>query len=346
MTKDGGFSYVNDMACTSLGYRRDELLKLKLWNIDPQYSKSQWHENWEKYQINRQGGEELIETIHKRKDGTEFPVEVSSKHIWFGEQELHVTFVRDISDRKNYEREIIEAKDKAESSEKLKSEFLAQMSHEIRSPIYIILSYVDIIRESVSNKIDKELLPSFESIKLAGDRIIRTIDLILNMSDLQLGTYEVTYKNFALSSLLKSLIREYLQPATDKNIKIEFEDEAQSSKLVSDEYAVSQIFANLIDNAVKYTQEGTITVKIFNDEASGIITQISDTGIGISEEYIPVLFSPFSQEEQGYTRKYDGNGLGLSLVKKYCDLLGAEISVESKKNKGATFTVKFNISQN
>ncbi|MGD8782443.1 MAG: PAS domain S-box protein [Ignavibacteria bacterium] len=469
ITEDAGFDYVNELACTSLGYTRDELLKLKLWDIDPAYSIEAWGKSWESY-TNRETEGVHIDTLHKRKDGTYFPVEVSSKHLFFENKEFHVCFVRDITKRKEaesalkeseerlrlalqatkqgiydwdlrtdevkvnpdyaymlgydpdeftltkqkwidmlyqedknntlkilsdylegrikeyyvefrlltkagnwkwilsigeivekdekgnplrmlgthtdityrkkIEHDLIEAKERAESSEKLKSEFLAQMSHEIRSPIHIILSYVDIIKEMLDDHIrDEDLIESFESITLAGNRIIRTIDLILNMSDLQLGAFECNYKKVDLNHLLESLVREYIRPANNKNVKINFANQADSNIIVTDEYALGQIFANLIDNAVKYTHSGEINVELSNNGSDKFIVRVSDTGIGISPEYIPVLFAPFSQEEQGYTRKFDGNGLGLSLVKNYSDLLGAEIDVESKKNEGTTFTV-------
>ncbi len=106
MNKEGGFSYVNDQACRSLGYTREELLSLYLWDIDPIYPKEQWNSNWESYQKNQKGGNEQIETLHRRKDGIVFPVEVSSNHIWFGETELHVAHVRDITEKKKAEEAI------------------------------------------------------------------------------------------------------------------------------------------------------------------------------------------------------------------------------------------------
>ena len=103
MTKDAGFSYVNEQACRSLGYTREELLQLKLWDIDPLYPKEKWYENWDEYQEQKRGGGENVETSHRRKDGTVFPVEVSSTHLWFGVQELHVALVHDITERKRSE---------------------------------------------------------------------------------------------------------------------------------------------------------------------------------------------------------------------------------------------------
>ncbi|KAB2840872.1 MAG: GHKL domain-containing protein [Melioribacteraceae bacterium] len=115
--------------------------------------------------------------------------------------------------------------------------------------------------------------------------------------------------------------------------------ESENTFLYTDEYAVNQIFANLIDNAIKYTEKGKVEITLREEGNNHYSIKVSDTGIGISNEYIDKLFEPFSQEEQGYTRRFEGNGLGMALVKKYCDLIDAEISVESEKNIGTTFTV-------
>lgn len=101
------------------------------------------------------------------------------------------------------------------------------------------------------------------------------------------------------------------------------------------------MFANLIDNGIKYTKDGHVEIKVYNDNEGTLCADIKDTGIGISSEFLPTMFTPFSQEEQGYTRKFDGNGLGLALVKRYCDLNDAIVKVSSVKGEGTTFTVKF-----
>ena len=115
---------------------------------------------------------------------------------------------------------------------------------------------------------------------------------------------------------------------------------AENDLILADDYTVTQIFSNLIDNAIKYTPSGLVEISVYNI-GNELIAEVKDTGIGISEEYGKNLFMPFTQEEQGYTRKYEGNGLGLALVKKYCDLNNCNISVESKKNAGSIFTVCF-----
>ncbi|PJA96151.1 MAG: hypothetical protein CO129_08010 [Ignavibacteriales bacterium CG_4_9_14_3_um_filter_34_10] len=250
--------------------------------------------------------------------------------------------VEDISESKKMMEELIIARDKAEKSDKLKSEFLAQMSHEIRSPLNIILNFVSLIREDVADKIDPDLATGFLSIDSAGRRIIRTIDLILNMSELQLGTYEIYKREFDIIEILKRITLEYRPTATVKGLNLIFSTDIKSQKIYTDEYAASQVISNLIDNAIKYTKEGSVetSAQIIQNK---LTIAIKDTGIGISEEFLPTLFSPFTQEEHGYTRSYEGNGLGLALVKKYCDLIGADIKVESKKGKGTTFTLAFSI---
>jgi signal transduction histidine kinase len=106
------------------------------------------------------------------------------------------------------------------------------------------------------------------------------------------------------------------------------------AKIKTDEYALNQIIINLLDNAVKYTKEGAVSLNLITNENNNHTIEIADTGIGMSEEYLQDIFTPFSQEEHGYSRRYDGTGLGMALVKKYCDAIGAELTIESKKNVG------------
>ena len=245
--------------------------------------------------------------------------------------------------RKYFEEELLKAKLKAEESDKLKSQFLAQMSHEIRSPINTILSFTSLIENDIKGKITEELANSFNIIKSAGDRLIRTIDLILNMSEIQTGSYEYSPRKADIySDILLNLINEAKASVKNKKIKFHVKKTTDDTIRIVDSYTVSQIFVNLLDNAFKYTKEGEIELKINLTKKGKLEISVSDTGIGIAPEYIPKLFNPFSQEEQGYTRSFEGNGLGLALVKNYCEMNNADIKVKSKKGVGTTFTVIFN----
>ena len=255
---------------------------------------------------------------------------------------LNKTLKEDIKRREQIEEELKRAIVRVEKSEKLKTEFLAQMSHEIRTPINTILSFSNLIKDELEKYADEELRYGFSGMQSAGIRIIRTIDLILNMSELQTDTYEYKPKRVDIyNDVITKLKLEYGWLAEEKGLDFIISGNFENTIVYADEYAVFQIFANLIDNAIKYTNSGKIEIKFNSNETDHLKISVSDTGIGISEEFLPNLFTTFTQEEGGYTRKFEGNGLGLALIKKYCELNKAEIEVESKKHVGSTFTVLF-----
>ena len=249
----------------------------------------------------------------------------------------------DVTHQKNVENELLNAKEEAEKSNRLKSEFLAQMSHEIRTPINTILSFASLIESNIADNLDEDLRDGFSIMNSASKRVIRTIDLILNMSEIQTGTYEYTPKNLDLvGDVLADLGNEFIPIAKLKGIEMVLNKKTGDTEIVADEYSITQMFVNLIDNAIKYTRTGRITITVYKNNNKKLVTEVSDTGVGIDDEYLPRLFEPFSQETQGYTRNYEGTGLGLALVKEYCEMSDANIEVESEKGVGSTFRITFN----
>ena len=237
---------------------------------------------------------------------------------------------------------INKSKDEAEKANMLKTEFLAQISHEIRTPLNISLSFISKIKWELEDKLTPELLNDFIVIEKSDKRLIRTIDLIVEMSEMQLGTYKPVFNDIDLiNDVLENINTDFLIQCRKKGLELNLIYKVDDAKLNCDFQSVSKIFVNIMDNAIKYTEQGKIDVVLERNSKKELTVSIIDTGIGISNGFIPKLFDPFSQEEQGYLRSYEGNGLGLALVKKYCELNNASITVESEKKKGTKFTVTF-----
>ncbi|MDR3625424.1 MAG: HAMP domain-containing sensor histidine kinase, partial [Ignavibacteriaceae bacterium] len=228
-----------------------------------------------------------------------------------------------------------------EESDKLKTEFLAQISHEIRTPLNSIMSFVDLLGMELQEKLTDDISEMLNSIGSAGKRLIRTVELILNMSSIQTGKYDAVFRNIDIRTMIKGLSNEFTSVAAYKKLDINYELDINSTHIFCDEYSVLHMLQNLINNAVKYTEKGEVKIKLYKNEESKTCIDVKDTGIGISEEYFPNLFKPFTQEYTGYSRKYEGNGLGLALTKKYAEINKTEIRVISKKGAGTTFTLIF-----
>ena len=277
-----------------------------------------------------------------KRDGRKISVILKAIKISDDNGELRNTLIQvlDITEIKKAQSDILLALDKAKESDRLKSAFLAQMSHEIRTPLNVILPSIPIIADELNNK-DEEILSILTSVENAGKRLQRTIDMILSMSAVQSGNYKARFENFNLADDIKNLTKEFISVTKDKGLQLFFSNSCSDSEIAADRYTINQIFQNLIGNAVKYTHKGHISISVEDYQKNKVIVKVEDTGIGISSKYIKNLFSPFSQEDAGQTRKYEGNGLGLALVKEYVRVNNGEIAVQSEKNKGTLFSVVF-----
>lgn len=219
-------------------------------------------------------------------------------------------------------------------------EFFGQMSHEMRTPINIILNTVDLLKEKFLEDVEdhsKELISILNS---ACKRLHRTIETVMHITEIQSGTYLYVPVAFDLFLDLKeALFKDFQSRAHDKDLEFKWIKNTDDTGIVADAYSVTQIFFHVIENAVKFTNFGKVEVEISSEKKFHIV-KVSDTGIGIAERFIPFVFEPFTQEDRGYARKFEGNGLGLTLVKKYCELISADIQISSKKGIGSTVTIK------
>ncbi len=339
---EGKIEYVNPHFCKVTGYSQEEVI-----GQNPKILKSgrtsdtEYKELWKTIA----SGEEWRGEFHnKKKNGELYWEQASISPIRDDKGNIthFIAIKENITDKKKMQEELLIAKEKAEESDRMKSEFLSQMSHEIRTPLNVILSYNSFLQDELSGKINEDIRLSFNSIDSAGKRLLRTIDMILNLAAIQKGNIDITFEPVNLGEIIVRLSREFEFQAREKKLYLRLKMPAEEVIINGDDYLLSAIFQNLLNNALKYTDIGGIRVETIILEDNRVKVDIIDTGIGISEKYLPSLFLPFTQEESGYTRKFEGNGLGLALVKSYLDLLKAEINVSSKKNKGTTFTIIFN----
>jgi len=279
--------------------------------------------------------------LHKNGSIVFAELRISLQRDENGKPLFFITSVIDITDKKKMIDDLVIAKEQAEQSNKLKDAFMANMSHEIRTPLNGILGMTSIIKEKYSQSISPEEEKYFEAIDRSCDRIVRTVDLILNYSRIQVGAFYIDPKEINLVELCEAVINDFSFQAKTQAIELSFINKSGSSIILADQYSVTQVISNLLDNAIKFTKSGFVKLELFVNEQQDVILNIKDSGIGISDEYLPDIFKPYTQEHIGYGRAYEGVGLGLAMVKKILELNNATISVESKKGIGTVFIINF-----
>ncbi len=341
ISSEGRIISVNKSFCDTIGFEREEIVGIPIKYLFEKNDLDGFSN--ETFDFNGIPVANInTEKILLKKEGKEISVIIKSVSILDeqGKVKHYVMQLLDISQIKQVQHELVEALNKAEESDKLKSAFLAQMSHEIRTPLNVILTSIPLLADEVSGD-DEEVKIIFDSVKSAGRRLQRTIDMILNMSSVQSGNYKPTFEKFDIISDLKKMLNEFKSLSDDKGLSLKFTHSEETALITADRYTVNQVFQNLINNSIKYTLKGYIEVYIKNLKNDIVKVEIRDSGIGMSQEYLQKIFMPFSQEDAGHKRQYEGNGLGLALVKKYLELNRAEITVDSEKNIGSVFSVTF-----
>ncbi len=328
---------VNDTAVNEFGYTKEEFILNNVNFILENISEKCFSHSLEsEYQ-------KASNIKLKKKNGEIFFADITTHSLIYKGFNAKIALINDVTQKVIAEQKLIEAKLNAEKADKLKTNFLAQMSHEIRTPINVIMNFVGLLKDIVKAEGENErtIKIAFNAISKANMRIIRTIDLILNMSELQVGAYTPHVRKLKLfPDVLDTIIPDFNNEIKEKKLSFNVNCTVKDDSFMGDSYSVSQIFINLLDNAIKYTKNGSVNLDVSCSNEL-LTVEISDTGIGISETYMQNLFKPFSQEDEGYTRKYEGNGLGLALVKRYCELNNCQISVSSKKGEGTKFTLNF-----
>ncbi len=245
-------------------------------------------------------------------------------------------FGSNIKERKQAEKDIIKAKEKAEENDKLKTAFLQNMSHEIRTPLNGIIGFSNLLKES--NLLEQEVKEYTSIISQSGKRLLEIINNVLDISKIETGQMSVHNADFSINSTITKLFTFFSPLASTKNIKLNNKTLSVNSniQIISDETKINQILTNLINNAIKFTYKGSIDVG-FEIISGKILFFVKNTGIGIAAEYHSKIFERFTQVDLKTTRGYEGAGLGLAISKGLVEMLGGKMWFESIEGIGSTF---------
>ena len=331
--KNGKILEANQKAFDTYGYSKDELLKMEL--LDLSYDRKKDIEVLFSSINNLEGI--LFETNHKRKNGTIIPVEISAKLIKQGDEEVLLAIIRDNTERKKLELDLILAKDKAEEMDRLKTIFLSNLSHELNTPMSGIIGFSELLLSEMENKNHREMA---KIIHRSSKRLNDTLNSILDLSKIESEKFDLKFSSIDLVSLLQECKYAFSDSVNKKGLKLSTSFEQQKIMINSDASIIHKVLCNIIDNSIKYTNQGEINIHV-SDSNGNVIIKFQDTGIGIPQESIAQIFEPFRQGSEGLNRRYEGMGLGLTITKKYIELLGGKINIESEQGQGTTITLMF-----
>jgi len=334
---------VNGVVCRRLGYSREEFLQMNVRDIDNPYNAALLAERISRLLVTSHS---IFEGINVRKDGTEVPVEISACLFNYKGAPAIVGMTRDISERKRADAEtalraaeLERAKKQAEAANRAKSEFLANMSHEIRTPLNGVIGMTEL---ALDTQLNAEQRGYLETVKLSADSLLTVINDILDFSKIEAGRMELETIDFNLRDCLEEALKTLALPAIEKGLELLCDIASDVPELVrGDSGRLRQVIVNLVGNAIKFTHQGEVTLRVAVAEEGGnlclLLFTVADTGIGIPAEKQKSIFDPFTQGDTSTTRKYGGTGLGLTISARLVAMMGGTIWLRSSVGRGSQF---------
>jgi two-component system, sensor histidine kinase and response regulator len=323
------------------GWNRDKAIGKSVSEIFPSDKNGKDTDHNLRALLARKAGrlQERIELTACHRDGHEFPAEAAISSLQLGEKSLFTAFVHNVTKRKKEEREKEEAKTAAEEGSRVKSEFLANMSHEIRTPLNGVIGMTDLALETELTREQRDYL---ETVKLSADSLLSVINSILDFSKIEAGKVDLEALDFELRECMEAALKTLALRADEKGLELLCDVASDVPETVmGDPGRLRQILVNLVGNAIKFTDEGEIALKVEVKRTEGnqvtLHFVVSDTGIGIAPEKAESIFESFAQADTSTTREYGGTGLGLTISKRLVELMGGRIWIESQLGAGSHF---------
>ena len=333
---DGIITSWNKGAEQVYGYLAEEVLGKSMSILEPDNLKGEIKQLSDKIKQGKKVNHH--ETLRLKKDGTIVNISVNLSPVFdvSGKLVAISNIAGDITEKKIAEN-LLHEKQMAEVANRTKNDFLANMSHELRTPLNSIIGFSDMLYEQAYGELNKRQLRAVGNISNSGKHLLNLINGILDLSKIEANKMELDYREFELATKL-DLIRNVLYPIADKkNIKIEIDTDSELTRIRADEDKFTRIMYNLVDNAIKFSYENSV-VKIGARKKGDLVEiTVKDSGIGIKAEDQHKLFKPFSQVNSFSSKKFQGTGLGLSLVKQIVNLHGGYVWFRSEQGEGSTF---------
>ena len=283
------------------------------------------------------------ESLGRRADGGTYPLEIRVAPAQFGGEPVAVTVLRDATRQKRAEQVLKDAAEAAQESNRAKSAFLANMSHELRTPLNAVIGFSNILKKNKDGSFGDRDLEYLDRIVTNGKHLLALINDVLDLSKIEAGRMELVIETVDVEELAKDLYRSFELQARRKDVELRLEVPDGVSAIEGDGHRLKQVLFNLVGNAMKFTDEGSVTLRVTatEDGTAPRRLDVVDSGIGIPDVRIREIFDPFQQVDASTTRKYGGTGLGLAISRHLCEMMGFSLGATSIEGEGSTFSIDF-----